>query len=109
MNLVKRINLLEKLGNYLVNNSEKLNSVKQKAFEKNKWFTEEFINMSLQSISTQFLNRNKLEEWVNYYHLDNNIKSKNIGIVMAGNIPLVGFHDFLCVFISGHRQSIKFS
>ena len=64
MNLVQRINLLEKLGNYLVSDSEKLNSVKQKAFEKNKWFTEEFINISLQNISTQFLNRTKLEEWI---------------------------------------------
>jgi Acyl-CoA reductase (LuxC) len=109
MNLAERINLLEKLGNYLVGNSEKLNSVKQKTFEKNKWFTEEFINMSLQNISTQFLDRNKLEGWVNHYHLDDNIKSKKVGVVMAGNIPLVGFHDFLCVFISGHKQNIKLS
>jgi hypothetical protein len=34
---------------------------------------------------------------------------KNVGVVMAGNIPLVGFHDFLCVFISGHQQTIKAS
>ena len=104
MNLVQRINLLEKLGNYLLSDSEKLNSVKQKAFEKNKWFTEEFINISLQNISSQFLNRNNLEDWINYYHIDDNIEPKNVGIVMAGNIPLVGFHDFLCVFISGHKQ-----
>lgn len=109
MNLVERINLLEKLGNYLVGNSGNLKSVKQKAFEKNKWFTEEFINVSLQNISGQFLNRTNLEEWVAYYHLDDNVASKNIGTVMAGNIPIVGFHDFLCVFISGHKQSIKLS
>lgn len=109
MNLVARINLLEKLGEYLVSNSEELSSIKQKAYEKNRWFTQEFVNLSLQNISDQFLNRSKLQEWVQYYHLDNNIKSKNIGIVMAGNIPLVGFHDFLCVFISGHQQSIKLS
>jgi Acyl-CoA reductase (LuxC) len=109
MNLVQRINLLEKLGNYLVSNSKELNMVKQKAFEKNKWFTEEFINLALQNISSQFLDRNKLEAWVNHYHLDDNIQSKNTGIVMAGNIPLVGFHDFLCVFISGHKQNIKLS
>ena len=81
--------------------TEKLKAVKQKAFEKNKWFTEEFINLSLKNISTQFLDKDKLENWVNHYHLDDNIEPKNIGIVMAGNIPLVGFHDFLCVFISG--------
>jgi hypothetical protein len=109
MNLAQRIDILEKLGNYLIEDSEKLKSFKRKAFEKNKWFTEEFVNLALQNISMQFLNRNKLESWVSYYHLDDNIKPKTIGIVMAGNIPLVGFHDFLCVFISGHKQSIKLS
>ena len=44
-----------------------------------------------------------------YYHPAEQYKSKNVGIVMAGNIPLVGFHDFLSVFISGHRQIIKLS
>jgi len=109
MNLVQRINLLEKLGSYLIGNDEKLQSIKQKAFEKNKWFTGEFVNLALKNISTQFLNRNKLETWANHYHLDDNIKSKTVGIVMAGNIPLVGFHDFLCVFVSGHKQIIKLS
>ncbi|HSQ43474.1 MAG TPA: acyl-CoA reductase [Ginsengibacter sp.] len=109
MNLVQRIDLLEKLGTYLLSDSERLNSIKQKAFEKNKWFTEEFIDISLQNISSQFLSRKKLEDWVNYYHVDDNIDAKNVGIVMAGNIPLVGFHDFLCVFISGHKQNIKLS
>jgi hypothetical protein len=109
MNLAQRIDLLEKLGYYLVGNSEKLNSAKQEAYYKNKWFTEEFINLSLQNISESFLTRNKIESWVNHYHLDDNIKSKTLGVVMAGNIPLVGFHDFLCVFISGHKQNIKLS
>jgi len=109
MNLVERINLLEKLGYYLVDNSAELNAIKQKAYEKNRWFTEEFVNLSIQNISGEFLSRPKLEAWVNHYHLDDNINSQNVGIVMAGNIPLVGFHDFLCVFVSGHRQSIKLS
>jgi len=109
MNLSQRIELLEKLGNYLIGDNEKLISVKQKAYEKNKWFTEEFVNLALKNISTQFLKSDKLESWVCYYHLDDNIKPKTIGLVMAGNIPLVGFHDFLCVFISGHKQSIKLS
>jgi len=109
MNLVERINLLEKLGSHLVDNSAELNAIMQKAYEKNKWFTEEFVNLSIQNISGEFLSRPKLEAWVNHYHLDDNINSQNVGIVMAGNIPLVGFHDFLCVFVSGHRQSIKLS
>jgi hypothetical protein len=107
MNLVQRIDLLEKLGNYLGSNSEKLNSIKGKAYDKNKWFTQEFINLSLHNIATQFLNRYNLEKWVNHYHLDDNINPKTVGVVMAGNIPLVGFHDFLCVFTSGHKLNIK--
>ena len=109
MNLSERINLLEKLGNYLISDDKDLQAAKYSAFEKNKWFTEEFVNTSLQNIATQFLNRNKLETWINYYHLDDNIDPKTVGVVMAGNIPLVGFQDFLCVFISGHKQSIKLS
>lgn len=109
MNLAERITLMVNLGEYLMEDSEELKSVKQKAFEQNKWFTEEFINFSFKQISTHYLNRGKLESWVGYYHIDDNISPKKIGIVMAGNIPLVGFHDFLSVFITGHHQAIKLS
>lgn len=109
MNLVERIDLMEKLGNYLMENTERLKVAKQKAFDQNKWFTIEFINLALKNISEQYLKRDKLENWAKHYHLDDNIKPKKVGIVMAGNIPLVGFHDFLSVFISGHRQTIKLS
>ena len=50
-----------------------------------------------------------MDKWAQHYHLDDNIAIKNIGIVMAGNIPLVGFHDFLAAFVSGHKQTIKLS
>ena len=109
MSLLERIEILEKLGKYLLEDNEELRSVKQKAFEKNKWFTEEFINYSFKSISENYLDEKKLKKWVNYYHIDDNIHPRKIGIVMAGNIPLVGFHDFLSVFITGHFQQIKLS
>ncbi|MDQ2863346.1 MAG: acyl-CoA reductase [Bacteroidota bacterium] len=109
MNLLKRIELLETLGKYLTDAGEQLQAAKQSAFEKNKWFTIEFINLSLENIASKFLNKSKLEDWVRHYHLDDNIEPKNIGIVMAGNIPLVGFHDFLCAFVVGHKQTIKLS
>ena len=109
MNLAERITLMVNLGKYLMQDNEELKAVKQKAFEKNKWFTEEFINYSLKNISTHFLDSEKLISWIQYYHLDDNIHPQKIGIVMAGNIPLVGFHDSLSVFISGHHQVIKLS
>ncbi|MGN6532359.1 MAG: acyl-CoA reductase [Ginsengibacter sp.] len=109
MNLAERITLMVKLGEYLMQDSDELKTVKQKAFEKNKWFTEEFINFSFKNIFTHYLNREKLESWIHHYHIDDNIRPQKIGIVMAGNIPLVGFHGFLCVFITGHHQAIKLS
>jgi len=109
MNLAERITLMVNLGKYLMEDGEELKLVKQKAYEKNKWFTEEFINYAFRNISTHYLEQEKLEKWVHHYHIDDNIHPQKIGIVMAGNIPLVGFHDFLCVFITGHHQMIKLS
>ncbi|MEJ7821313.1 MAG: acyl-CoA reductase [Chitinophagaceae bacterium] len=109
MNLAERISLMIELGKYLQSDNEELKITKHKAFEKNRWFTPEFINLSLNNITKEFLQKEKLESWVNSYYLDDNIASKNVGIVMAGNIPLVGFHDFLSVFIAGHKQTIKLS
>ncbi|MGF2413977.1 MAG: acyl-CoA reductase, partial [Ferruginibacter sp.] len=83
--------------------------VKIKASAWNGWFVPEFIDLAVRNICSEFLVSEKLEAWANHYHLDDNVKGKNIGLVMAGNIPLVGFHDFLCVFISGHNQTIKLS
>lgn len=109
MNLQKRIEILGQLQKYLLSNDEDWRQIRLKSFFHNGWFTEDFIDLAIQNICTQFLQKEKLEQWAAHYHLDDNIGGKNIGIVMAGNIPLVGFHDFLCVFISGHKQTIKLS
>ncbi|HSN08733.1 MAG TPA: acyl-CoA reductase [Hanamia sp.] len=109
MNLAERITIMGKLGRYLMENDEELYKIKQKAYQKNKWFTEEFINYSFKNISENYLDEQTLKNWVSHYHIDDNIRSQKIGVVMAGNIPLVGFHDFLSVFIAGHQQFIKLS
>ncbi len=109
MKLQNRIRLLLELKNYLNQNPESWQLTKEKASQKNGWFTPEFIDVALQNICNQFLQEDKLNHWAAHYHLDDNVGGKNIGIVMAGNIPLVGFHDFLTVFISGHNQTIKLS
>jgi hypothetical protein len=109
MNLQKRIELLEQLQKYLLATEEEWQQVKTKASFHNGWFTEVFIDLAVQNICTQMLQKEKLQQWATHYYLDDNIGGKNIGLVMAGNIPLVGFHDFLCVFISGHKQTIKLS
>lgn len=100
---------MTELGKYLKSDDPELQAVKEKASKKNAWFTPDFIDLALQNIYNGFLEEEKLFSWVEKYHLDDNIDPKRMGIVMAGNIPLVGFHDFLCVFIGGHFQNIKLS
>jgi hypothetical protein len=109
MKLQKRIELLLRLKEYLAADSEEWKSIKHTASIQNGWFTPEFINLSVKNIIEQFLQQEELKNWVTHYKLDDNIIPKNVGIVMAGNIPLVGFHDFLSVFVSGHIQTIKLS
>ena len=108
MNINERIDLLVKLGEYFVLNNKELDAVKQKASEQNPWFSIEFIDLSMKNITQHFLQKNLLKTWIDKYDFDDDPSpKKNVGIVMAGNIPLVGFHDFLCVFVSGHKAVIK--
>lgn len=109
MNLQERILLLIKLGNYLKSNDGNWLDTQVLAEQKNGWFTREFLEKAAGNIADNYLKEDKLRQWAGYYKLDDNIQEKCVGIVMAGNIPLVGFHDFLCVFITGHKQMIKMS
>lgn len=109
MKLQERIELMYELGIFLKSGDPEWQETKQKAFQKNPWFTPEFIDLATENIVHHFLQKELLENWSAFYHLDDNINPKNVGIVMAGNIPLVGFHDFLSAFICGHRQTIKLS
>lgn len=110
MNINERIDLLVRLGEYFVLNDEELQLIKQKAHFQNSWFSIEFIDLALKNITQNFLQKDLLEKWIAQYDLKDNLSpKKNIGIVMAGNIPLVGFHDFLCVFVSGNKAVIKAS
>jgi len=109
MNLQNRIRLLTDLGIYLKQNGPAWQEAKEKASAKNHWFTPAFIELATNNIIDEFLDEEKLRSLAKQYHLDDNITPRHIGIVMAGNIPMVGFHDFLCVFLCGHRQTIKLS
>lgn len=111
MNLLKRIELVEKLGKYMSGSNPDWIDARQKAFAANAWFLPEFIELASTNIVQQFLTRNALNEWVKKYpELEKqNTNPKTVGIVMAGNIPMVGFHDMLCVFISGNKSLIKLS
>jgi len=110
MDLKQRLNLLVELGDHILSMPDSWLSTKEKAYHENGWFTPEFIDLSAYNIATRFLNRTALESVVKQYSLpESKLRPLDVGIVMAGNIPLVGFHDFLCVFLSGHNQVIKLS
>lgn len=110
MILQQRIQLLSQLGKYIEKNTIAWQQVKQQAERENPWFVKEFIEMAASNIASQFLQEEKLHEWVNQYKIpEENNEPSTVGVVMAGNIPLVGFHDMLCIFITGHKQRIKTS
>lgn len=110
MNLQERIDLLSRLGKYMLSETEPWQEAKEKAARENNWFIPEFVELAVKNIANSFLRKDALINWVNHYKLDPiNPRPKIVGIVMAGNIPLVGFHDLLCVFITGHVAHIKAS
>ena len=85
---------------------EALNALIRKQFVLNGWFTEEAVRFSLKALGEQ-LNKEQLELFTQNYNYS--ITPKKIGVIMAGNLPLVGFHDFLCVLLSGNKIVIKLS
>jgi NAD kinase len=108
MNLEQRIKAFSALGNHLQQmSSEAFESLAESARMENPWFTNDNIKKSLEGI-TRFLSKEVLTEWTSRYTLNPN-QPKTVALVMAGNIPLVGFHDLLCVLISGHQAQIKLS
>lgn len=110
MNLQQRLNLLAQLGNYLSANEPGWQAAKQQAERANGWFTQEFIDMATSAIVTRFLDADALNNFAARYKVpQEQAAPKQTGLVMAGNLPMVGLHDWLCIFLSGHRQLIKTS
>lgn len=88
--------------------NSKFEEILQIAQAENSWFTEENICYALAQWA-ESLKESQLHNWLSKYNLEVNNTAQNIGVVMAGNIPLVGFHDFLAILISGHHIIAKLS
>lgn len=74
----------------------------------NTWFTSNNIEQAITAVSSDMLKPTLLNSWLQLYpNIENNKLVKSVGIVMAGNLPLVGFHDMLCVLICGYNAIIK--
>ena len=108
MILQDRIGLLKRLGSYMLSDDFRWKEARQKASLQNGWFVPEFVELATENIAKKFLKEDELIKWSTHYKIQTlNSRPQRIGIVMAGNIPLVGFHDLLSVFISGHKAVIK--
>ena len=110
MNIERRITAFAALGDFVLKNPVSLQEIVNKTFIYNTWFTIDNINQALQNIAIEFLNKEKLENWISGYGSKiTTHDTKTIAIVAAGNIPMVAFHDILCVLISGNKLQLKLS
>lgn len=103
----KTIKNLIQLGD-LFSKTEQFREVFEKAEQQNSWFTSSNLEFAFASWR-EALSENKVKQWLRAYGTEGRSSSKTVLIIMAGNIPLVGFHDLLCVWVSGHRAIVKLS
>ncbi|NQV76485.1 MAG: acyl-CoA reductase [Bacteroidetes bacterium] len=103
----QRIMAFLQLGHILQNPDEQLSSLIESAKQYNAWFTPQSTAMAIHAIS-EMLNQPDLDKWIDA-NTDEPVKMNAIGLILAGNIPLVGFHDILCVLASGNKALIKLS
>ncbi|MGK0315515.1 MAG: hypothetical protein ACI86M_001746 [Saprospiraceae bacterium] len=109
MTLDRRIEVLSTLGKEILDKPGWLQEAVQSAYYANKWFTVDESWNALEAIATFFLSKEILSNWTSEYQIKDDLSPKTIGLVLAGNIPLVGFHDVLCCFVAGHKTLAKLS
>jgi hypothetical protein len=117
MTLEKRIESFSELGQILRDSlegkstsySSDLDKLIKKQQFRNAWFTPKNVTTAIKAIADELTIEN-FTKWTSQYpSLNSDGDKMNVGIVMAGNIPLAGFHDFLSVLISGHSLTAKTS
>lgn len=86
---------------------DKMERLMDQLHESNSWFKRSQLEFAFKSWSNALTQEN-LDKWLAPYDLSNE-KLKTIGLILAGNIPMVGFHDVLSVLISGNKALIKLS
>lgn len=101
-----RIEALSKLGYWMQNLEEPTTVFIQSLVYKNPWYTPENVLKQFKAIGST-LNNAALTNWVAAYDAADN--TKTVGLILAGNLPLVGFHDILSTLIMGFNAQIKVS
>ena len=112
--ILQRIQSLSQLGVFLSSalkpsdiSSDQLLPILEDAVAQNRWFTHDSIRQALSYWAKQ-LNQEALRKWIIPYEIKET-NPKRVMLILAGNIPLVGFHDVLCTYVSGHISVIKSS
>jgi hypothetical protein len=103
----QRKNAFEALGKHLLSPDAHLSQLINDAGLSNPWFTSEYTQKAISAIA-KMLNKSDLEQWLDIEN-GSPVLSKKVGLVLAGNIPMVGFHDILSVLATGHIALIKLS
>jgi len=106
INIQHLINTLSALGEELSKPNQQLTEVINDELHYNAWFTPANVEKAVKAIGAS-LNSTDLGTWLGKYSFNNS--NKKVGLILAGNIPMVGFHDVLCVLASGNYTLIKTS
>ena len=105
--MLNNIEKLIRFGDFLSNHGEnRISKIKDKAKAKNPWFTIESIDFALDSWASSLIEK-EIKNWLSQYNKTAN--AKVVGLIPAGNIPLVGLHDLLSILVSGNKTKIKLS
>jgi hypothetical protein len=106
LNSEKLIIALKKLSDFMIEPSDAFKNLVLSAANSNAWFTAEEVNRALNSLH-KMLNQHDLEIW--FKDINVTEKPKKVGLILAGNIPMVGFHDVIAVLATGNIALIKLS
>lgn len=103
------IEIFSKLGERLAGfgSDEASRSVVARAVAENEWFSVSDIRYAIEAVRREMLDAEKIERWLSHYPLAATHGAKRVAIIMAGNIPLVGFFDLMCVISNGHIPFVK--
>ena len=106
----EKIEALGNLASCLRQPDERMRKVLQQATLENPWFTSGSLLHAVDEIAKWCVDGLALRNWSSAYDFDkSNEHPRSIGVISAGNIPAVGFHDFLCIYLSGHSALLKLS
>lgn len=103
---VQILSAFKSLGKFMAQPNEAFEAVMYSAGNANAWFTVEEVQKAVKSLAAM-LNEHDLDLW--FEGIEINPNPKNVGLILAGNIPLVGFHDVMCVLATGNVAQIKLS